>query len=66
MVEVLGKLDWHAPEVEAAIYYCCREGLQNAMKRAGPFGPDRCGTDGASLFCLRTHHPVRMMSRLDP
>src|SRR6476660_2836319 len=39
MVEVLGRLDWHAPEVEAAIYYCCREGLQNAMKHAGPLRP---------------------------
>ena len=39
MVEVLGELDWHAPEVEAAIYYCCREGLQNAKKHAGPLRP---------------------------
>jgi signal transduction histidine kinase len=35
-VQVLGKLDRHAAEIEAAVYYCCLEGLQNAMKHAGP------------------------------
>src|SRR5207245_1189245 len=25
----------HAPEVEAAVYFCCLEGLQNAAKHAG-------------------------------
>lgn len=35
-VTVTGKLGRHAPEIEAAIYYCCLEGLQNAMKHAGP------------------------------
>ncbi len=26
----------HAPEIEAAIYFCCLEALQNAAKHAGP------------------------------
>jgi signal transduction histidine kinase len=35
-VKVTGELGRHTPEIEAAIYYCCLEGLQNAMKHAGP------------------------------
>jgi signal transduction histidine kinase len=35
-VEVTGALGRHAPGIEAAVYYCCLEGLQNAMKHAGP------------------------------
>jgi signal transduction histidine kinase len=26
----------HSPEVEAAVYFCCLEALQNAGKHAGP------------------------------
>ena len=26
----------HAPEIEAAVYFCCLEALQNAVKHAGP------------------------------
>jgi signal transduction histidine kinase len=25
-----------APELESAVYYCCREAVQNAVKHAGP------------------------------
>ena len=34
-VEVTGELRRHPPEIESAVYYCCLEGLQNAMKHAG-------------------------------
>jgi signal transduction histidine kinase len=30
------KVDRHAPELEAAVYFCCLEALQNAGKHAGP------------------------------
>ena len=48
--------------VEAAIYYCCREGLQNATKHAGPLRPGSLWDRRRQSVCLRTHHPVRMMS----
>jgi signal transduction histidine kinase len=34
-VAVVGTVGRHAPEIEAAVYYSCLEGLQNALKHAG-------------------------------
>ena len=31
-----GRLARYSPEIESAVYYCCLEALQNAMKHAGP------------------------------
>ncbi len=33
---VAGDVGRHPPDVEAAVYFCCLEGLQNAAKHAGP------------------------------
>jgi len=36
-VEVIGRrIDRYPSEIESAVYYCCLEALQNAMKHAGP------------------------------
>src|SRR5207249_10922718 len=34
----------HAPEIEAAVYFCCLEALQNAAKHAGPEASARVRT----------------------
>jgi hypothetical protein len=66
MVEVLGKLDWHAPEVEAAIYYCCREPPECNEACRPPSARIVVGPTARVCSASETHHPVRMMSRLDP
>jgi signal transduction histidine kinase len=36
-VEVTGRrIGRYPPEIESAVYYCCLEALQNALKHAGP------------------------------
>jgi signal transduction histidine kinase len=35
-VRVVGRVPRSTPAVEAAVYYCCLEALQNAAKHAGP------------------------------
>jgi signal transduction histidine kinase len=49
-VSVLAEAGRHPPEVEAAVYFCCLEALQNAAK----YAPDASGTirlweEGATL-----------------
>jgi signal transduction histidine kinase len=48
----LGDVGRHPPDLEAAIYFCCAEALQNASKHAGPTAVVRVGlrlTEGGEL-----------------
>ena len=55
-------------DVEAAVYFCCLEGLQNPGKHAGAGAMPRCGSPGNMMRCaLRssTTGPAATSSRLD-
>ena len=49
-----------APEVEAAVYFCCLEALQNAAKHAGPastISVDLAHRGSAVVFCVADDGP---------
>lgn len=69
-VEVTGdNVGRYPPEIESALYYCCREALQNAVRHAGPdthVSIHLCENDGELRFEVRDHgHGFEIPARFE-